>query len=79
MSEEKSKAEIVSYNLGRYVVGPILMMLIFALPIWLIWNRIVCDIFPLLSSITYLKAFWLCAIIWCFGRVWKGVPDGKNL
>ena len=78
MSEEKSFAEQAAYNLGRYVLGPILMLFIFALPIWLLWNSTVCDIFTLLGPITYPRAFCLCATIWCFGRVWKGVPDGKS-
>lgn len=82
MSDKESKAEKAGYNFGRYVIGPILwgllMMFAFALPIWIIWNNTMCDIFPLLIPITYPKAFSLCAIVWCFGRVWKGVPDGKN-
>lgn len=82
MSNQESKIEKAGYNFGRNVLGPILygilMMFIFALPIWIIWDSTVCDIFPMLNSITYLEAFSLCAITWCFSRVWKGAPDGKN-
>lgn len=82
MSDKESKIEKAGYNFGRNVLGPILygilIMFIFALPIWIIWDGTVCDIFPMLNPITYLEAFSLCAITWCFGRVWKGAPDGKN-
>ena len=78
MSNKESNAEKTAYNLGRYVIGPILLMFILALPIWMIWDGTLCSIFPILSPITYIEAFGLCAITWCFGRVWKGVPDGKS-
>lgn len=82
MSDKESKIEKAGYIFGRDILGPILwgilLMFVFALPIWIIWNSTICDIFPLLGPITYPRAFCLCAITWCFGRVWKGVLDGKN-
>lgn len=78
MSNEESNAEKVAYNLGRYVIGPILMMFIFALPIWMIWNGTLRGIFPMLSPITYIEAFSLCAIVWCFGVIWRGGINGKS-
>lgn len=82
MSDKESKIEKAGYNFGKNVLGPILwgivIIFVFAFPVWTTWNSTIYDIFPMLGPIAYPKAFCLCVMVWSFGRVWKGVPDGKN-
>lgn len=78
MDEKTDKA----YKFGNGVLGPMLATIAlifgFALPIWMFWNETLCDVFPLFNRITYLDSFSLCVLIWCIGRVWKGVPNGNK-
>lgn len=83
METPKDKKEDKYYRFGNEVLGPflatIVLLFAFALPIWIFWNHTICmHIFPSLNQIEYLDSFCLCVLIWCIGRVWKGVPNGKK-
>lgn len=82
--DEESKVEnMPGFWFGKYILGPVVLggvfILVFAFPIWILWNRTVCDVFPLFNPISYGQCAGLCTIVWCLGRVWKGVfANGKN-
>ena len=79
MSEDQNS---IAYWIGNNIVGPIFLAIIFifafSLPIWSLWNNIMCYILPLLNPINFWQSVGLCTLVWCFGRVWKGVLDGKK-
>jgi hypothetical protein len=69
-----SNKSSAGYKFGHDILGPlvisIIVMFIWALPVWFIWNNSVHIIFNL-STITYLQSVSLCALIWCFGGITK--------
>ena len=76
-TDEESKAFKFGNNLGK-LLASLLIIFAFAVPIWMAWNRTLCDIFPLFNKITDLQSAGLCTVVWCLGRVWKGVPDDNK-
>ena len=76
------ETEKACYNFGKYFLGPIflgaILILILAFPICSLWNNVLCGVFPLFNPINYGQSAGLCTIVWSFGVIWKGGPDGKN-
>ena len=76
-TDENSKAFKFGKDLGKFFVS-LVIVFVFAIPIWIVWNGALCDIFPLFNRITYVQSAGLCTVVWCLGRVWKGAPDGDK-
>lgn len=64
LDEEKSVSDRIITIIGRRI-GQLIVISLNAIPVTLIWNFVIIDIFSV-PSITYLQAFCLYALVYCF-------------
>ena len=42
--------------------GIVGLSLLGTLPVWLIWNNVLVDVFPVITSITFWQALWISVL-----------------
>jgi len=60
------------------ISGIVGLSLLGTLPVWLIWNNVLVDVFPVVTSITFWQAFWISVLSSCLFKSYSYNSNSKS-